>query len=255
MQAAALLLVLSLLLSVHSSRAQDSGKYSPRQVKADLKYLYQTLEASHYNLFANTPKKVFDKKYKQIVEGVKDSLTFLQVNRLFQPFVALSQIGHCNAGYPFKSYNAFLARGGRIIPFDVKVENRKAFILYNYSQDSTLQKGNEILSINGIAVNQWLNGLYTYLSGENELYKNTLIDLIGFPRLYWMVFGEQSTYSFKVRRRDNREVVVANQGVQASLYREIRNKRPSVFKANRKLTFFDNIAYLQPGAFMNQQSA
>ncbi len=72
-----------------SSRAQQRDKFSAAEVKEDFTYLYQTLAASHYDLYVNTPQKTFQKEYKRIQRVVKDSLTILEINRLFQPFVAL----------------------------------------------------------------------------------------------------------------------------------------------------------------------
>jgi hypothetical protein len=76
--------------------AQPQTKYSAQQVKTDFEYLYKTLDASHYNLYAFTKKEVFDSVYRKIEVSIKDSLTSLQVYRLFQPYLALAKMGECN---------------------------------------------------------------------------------------------------------------------------------------------------------------
>ena len=236
--------------------AQDAGrKFAAAQVKADLAFLYQTLEAAHYNLYANTSKRVFRRELRRREQAITGSLTPLQVNRLFQPFVALAGHGHCITGYPFKSYNAFLALGGQVFPFDVRVVQRRLFVTGNYSADSTIRPGDEVLAIYDVGVGHWLDGIYTYLSGENEYFKNTLIDQIGFPRLFWMVYDQQKTFSIKVRKASGQVVFVTDAGVPAARYRTIRNSRPGVFKPDRAFQLLDNVAYLRPGQFLNNEPA
>jgi len=231
-----------------------TAKFTPADVKADLTYLYETLAASHYDLYANTPKRVYDKAYQQLYASIHDSLTPLQINRLFQPFVAKAQLGHCVTGYPFKSYNAFLASGGRVFPFDVRVDQEHVFIVGNHSTDTTIRAGDEIVALQGVKMSQWLTRIYHYLSGENEYYKNTLIDLVGFPRLFWMVYDQIGLFSLQIKRSDGRVVFVNDPGVLASSYREIRNRQPALFTTSRQLKFSQHIAYLRPGQFLNSQA-
>lgn len=230
-------------------------KFAATDVKADLRYLYETLAASHYNLYANTPKRVYDKAYQELYRSIQDSLTPLQINRLFQPFVAKAQLGHCVTGYPFKSYNAFLANGGRVFPFDVRVNKRHMYVVSNHSTDTTIHAGDEILALYGVNMSQWLTRIYRYLSGENEYYKNTLIDLVGFPRLFWMVYDQTGQFSIKIKRTDGRVVFVNTPGMLASSYRDIRNRQPALFTTSRQLNFIENIAYLRPGQFLNSESS
>ena len=231
-----------------------TAKVAPADVKADLTYLYETLAASHYDLYVNTPKRIHDQAYQELYASIHDSLTPLQINRLFQPFVAKAQLGHCVTGYPFKSYNAFLASGGRVFPFDVRVDKRHVYVISNHSTDTNIQSGDEIIALYGVKMSQWLTRIYHYLSGENEYYKNTLIDLVGFPRLFWMIYDQTGQFSIKIKRRDGRVVFVNTPGILASTYREIRNRQPALFTTSRQLTFFQQVAYLRPGQFINSES-
>ena len=82
--------------------AQNQAKFSKKQLRQDLKYLYQTLQKTHYNLYATTPKKAYDKAYRVLRQSLKDSLTLLETYRVFQPFVALAKMGHCTTDHPIR---------------------------------------------------------------------------------------------------------------------------------------------------------
>lgn len=79
-------------------------KYAPQAIKADLQYLYKTLQESHYNLFVNMPKTRYDSAYRALYNSIKDSLGTLEITRLFQPFIALGNIAHCNMAFPAAQY-------------------------------------------------------------------------------------------------------------------------------------------------------
>ena len=53
-----------LLLLALTSKAW-CATYAPEQLRHDLKQLYETLQDSHYDLFAYVPKAMFDRAYQQ----------------------------------------------------------------------------------------------------------------------------------------------------------------------------------------------
>ncbi len=128
--------------------AQGSRIFSAEELRDDFKYLYKTLDATHYDLYANTEKEVFDQEYKKIYDSINDSLSLIQINRLFQPFVALCRLGHCSLEPPFSSYGSYLQNGGTVFPLNVYFKDKQVFVLDNFSSDSSIIPGYEIISIN-----------------------------------------------------------------------------------------------------------
>src|SRR5688572_19154791 len=105
MTVSTILFFLIVLCGVHFCRAQDNQingrtKFSPREVKEDFKYLYKTLEQTHYNLYVVTKKETFEKQFQKNYNSITDSLNVLEITRLFQPFAALSSLAHCNISFP-----------------------------------------------------------------------------------------------------------------------------------------------------------
>jgi C-terminal processing protease CtpA/Prc len=250
-----ILLNLTILSVVSQTKIEKRSIFSADEVKQDLSYLYSNLEASHFNLYVNNPKIKFDAEFERLKKVIKDSMDLLQISRLFQPFVALSKLAHCSTPYPFSyGYGSFIGKGGVLFPLDLYITNHKVFITENYSTDSTIKIGDEVLAIDGIAIEQKLNTIYNYLSGENDYFKNTLIDLIHFPRLWWIVHGTSDFYNIKVKTKKGEIITVKCKAINAGEYEAKNESKPSPYNTNRSFKFIDNIAYLQPGQFMNAES-
>jgi C-terminal processing protease CtpA/Prc len=231
---------------------QHQTKYSAQQVKTDFEYLYKTLDASHYNLYTNTKKEIFDKKYKSISESITDSLTLLQIDRLFHKFVALVKDGHCNLPEPpISSYESFLQSGGTVFPLNVFFKNQKVFVLDNYSADSSIVPGDEIESINGKSIKDNLKDLYDYLCADNDYSKNAAIEAYTFPRIYWIVNGEFKIYNADIKKQNGKQINVNLQPISAGEFEgKLAQKKP-LMNQTRNFHLIEDIAYLKPGIFYN----
>jgi C-terminal processing protease CtpA/Prc len=231
--------------------AQNQAKFSAQAVKEDLKFLYETLDKSHYNLYVNTKKEIFDKEFESIMNSIEDSLTLIQINRLFQPFTALSKLGHCNIELPISSYSSYLQNGGTIFPLDLYFKDNQVFILENYSSDTSIVPGDEIISINGKPMKEVMNGIYKYLSGENDYSKNTQIEIISFPRLFWIVNGENKNYSVVIKKHDGKQINIDISSIPCIEFEGKMAQKKQPINPSRDFNFIDNIAYLRPGLFYN----
>jgi hypothetical protein len=249
-----IIIIFLVLIAIQNSFGQVSQKYSAEQVKQDLKYLYSTLQESHYNLYVNTPKEKYDKEYQKIYNSVKDSLNALQIIRLFQPFVALSKIGHCSCDLSFvfnDVYDSYIKNGGTLFPICVTVINNKMIIIDNYSNNKDIKNGEELVSINGKSAKNILNGIYASLSGENDYYINTLVDLGSFPRFNWLMNDPCDSYNIQIKNKKNEIIKYTIPAINAWKFEELQGQKKQVFNSGRRFKFIDETAYLQPGPFLN----
>jgi C-terminal processing protease CtpA/Prc len=249
-----LLFILTAVIFTQISFGQQQSKYSAQQVKADFEYLYNTLEASHYDLYAHTKKEVFDKEYKRITESIADSLTLLQINRLFLPFVSLSKDAHCSLELPFgEYYNNYIRSGGTLFPFNVYFKDNRVFVLDNFSSDTSILSGDEIVSINGKYIKDIMNGIYKSLGGEDNYTKNIMIEAISFPRIFWMITGEYKNYNVSIKKHNGGEININISSVPSWEFEGKMAKRKPLPFMNQSRTFeyINDIAYLRPGTFYN----
>ena len=246
------LYVLITIIFAQISLSQSQSKYSAQQVKEDFDYLYKTLEASHYNLYANTKKEVFDKEYKRISESIPDSLPLIQIDRLFHKFVALAKDGHCTLpDPPISSYVSYLQNGGTVFPLNVYFKNQQVFVLDNYSSDSSIMPGDEIISINGKSINDNMKDIYDYLCADNDYSKNAAIETYSFPRIFWIVNGESKLFSVGIKNNDGKQINIPLSPISAGEFEGKLAKKKPLMSQTRSFQFINDVAYIKPGIFYN----
>lgn len=252
-----LFLLIPLIISGICS-AQDPKqniRLSAKEAKEDLAFLYETLQASHYNLFVNTEKEVFDKRFRELQASFTDSVDRFDFHRSVQKFTALAELAHCSSEYPFStSYGPYLYAGGTLFPFSLYVNAGKVYLTQNYSGNLDIKIGSELISINQLPIKTVMTDIYGYISGESTYLKNSVIDLIEFARLYWLVYGQTDSFELALKNPQNGENSHASvSAVLASEMEEAFAKKPSLFNLDREFYFLEKIAYLRPGIFLNKE--
>ncbi len=240
------LIALFFLLSINSF-GQNRTRFSKEEVLLDLKYLRESLEDTHYNLYAYTTEQALDSAYKKVKGPISnDSLSLLETTNLFQRFISVVNNGHTSIDFPIQPYIEYAQNGGTVFPLELAFESDKALIRKNWSDNENIQPGLEILSINGASIKEILAKIYPQISAERTYFKNVKIELYSFPRYYWQVFGKQ----------DDFEVEILSKGtIQKYSLKPIKviegyeMKRTELIAPEMKLEFIENSAYLNPGGF------
>jgi len=242
------------LISISSNvYSQSPKRYSKEEIRSDFKYLRDTLEVVHYDLYAYTSKKVFDKMYDIIEHSIKDSLTYMEAYRLFQPYLALAKMSECVIFPPFGEYwGNYLPNGGTVFPLNLRFSKGEVFVKDNFSNEYQISKGDEIISFNGKPIKKFMEGVYNFMSGWNEYYKNSSLENTNFSRYYWFIYGKCDTFHLEIRQKDGREITIQLPAVSGWDYEGKLSKQYPARKHPREFRFINNdIAYLYPGEFAN----
>lgn len=251
-----LLCVVTSLLCLLDCKGGTDHHYSVEEIREDFAYLYETLQASTYDLFLNTEKSDFDREYERIYNSISEPMTYLQINRLFQPFVALAGFSHCTLDFPSVAYRRWYEDGGRFFPFDITFAGDRMLVLINWSENEDIVAGDEIMAINDKSVEQVLREMFVYISGENDYAKRTLIEICTLMDWYWYVFGEYRTGTVRIKKQDGHILDLVVDGIDLDDYREVAKsvQQVSFIKEGREFKFIADIAYLHPGTFLNASS-
>jgi len=240
--------VISLVFFSGSLSAQNFDKNS---ILEDLDFLYQSLEDSHYDLYAFTNREEFLDNFNWVKEAViEDSLNVLQATSLFQQVVSKANTGHAEIDFPISSYRNYAMNGGTVLPLEIAIEDGKVFIRKNYSDNSGLNAGQEIVAIDEIEISQVLNDIYPHLSAETQYFKNAKLEFWSLPRLYWQVYGQKESFKISIKN-GNRTIDIETPSVD--LINGFELKRNDLVNPNRFLEFHENIAYLKPGNFSGDE--
>jgi C-terminal processing protease CtpA/Prc len=247
------MVIISLISISTSVYSQSPNRYSKEEVKSDLKYLRDTLEVVHYDLYAYTNKEVFDKMYNKIENSIKDSVSSMEAYRLFQPYLALAKMSECVIFPQYGEYwGNYLPNGGTVFPLNLGFPKGKVIVKNNFSNEPQISNGDEITSFNGKPIKKFMEDIYNFMSGWNEYYKNSSLENTNFSRFYWLIFGKCDIFQLEIRKKDGREITVELPAVSGRDYEGKLSKQYPPQKTPRRFRFINNdVAYLYPGDFVN----
>lgn len=226
---------------------QSASTFSKEEVLADLETLYKSLEETHYNLYIYTTEQAFDSAYAAVKASIKkDSLSLLETTNAFQRLISVVNNGHTEIPFPGQSYSKYAYAGGTLFPLEIAFEYDKPLVRKNWSNNESIKIGSEVLSINGMPMEEVLTKIYPQISAERPYFKHAKIELYSFPRLYWQMFGEQDDFEVEIRS----DGLVQTYSLNAiNLIDDYEMKRSEVVDPVMELKFIENAVYLNPGGF------
>lgn len=226
--------------------------FSREQIINDLNYLKKTLEEVSYDLYAYTSKEAFEKNFNQIVnELTEDSLSQIATINLFQKVVSAANIGHTSISFPGQQYIAYAYDGGTVFPLEIALESGQALIRKNWSSQDDIKIGDELVSIDGVAIQEILDKINPLIAAERPYFKQVKIEAYSLPRLYWQLFGRKETFEVEIRSGEKLKKYVIK---AVEVIDGFEAKRTEVLNAELKLDFFKKTAYLNPGSFNGDET-
>ena len=221
--------------------------FSREAVLEDLSTLRESLIDAHYNVYAYTTEQTFDSAYHSVENDIlKDSLSFLEATNHFQRLISVIKNGHTEIPFPGQSYGEYAEAGGTLFPLEIALEDDKALIRKNWSDDQSIPIGSELASINGISISEILSGIYPQVSAERPYFRNAKIELYSLPRYYWQVYGRQDDFEVEIRSGDT----VRKHPLKAvSVVEGFEMKSTFLLASAMQLKFMGTTAYMNPGGF------
>lgn len=245
--------LLTLIVSSGSVAQEHAVKFSASDVKADLAYLYETLESAHYNLYAYVSKHEYDKAYRAIYNSINnESLSLLETTKLFQKLTAIGNVGHSEIDFPVQSYIAFAQNGGTVFPLELAFENGTAYIRKSYASNLNVGVGDQILSIDNKPLKSFQKEIHAYISAERPYFKNAKLEFWSFPRLYWSVFGEKQAFEIELKKATGKIETYRLEAIPVMDYETKRGGE--ILSSEPSFKYFGGTAYLNPGPFSSAEA-
>ncbi|MEA1942133.1 MAG: S41 family peptidase [Pseudomonadota bacterium] len=234
--------------------AQDATPdtvYSAEAVRADFDQLYTGLREAHYDLFAATPRAVFDRRHAEMRAAFDTPMTRLDVQREFQTFAALARHAHARIDFPLEAYSAFRAAGGRVLPLTISVRAGRVFVETHAAGIDGLEVGDEILAFNGQPSTVWMPALTRHISAETPRFAHTLLEAY-LRGLVWLEWPDMTEASLHVRHADGREETLTVPFLTGeALDPGPADAAPFSLDGRDARMIGSDIAYLRPGPFYN----
>ena len=189
--------------------AQPTPLLTPEQLRADLRFIQETIAATHPEPGFSADPAAVRLAYHSIAEQMRAPMSPDQAWRLLATLNPLYADGHLaiTPAAPLAHSQAFLDGGGRFFPYEVTLD--AAGILSIRAQlggaPSPLA-GKRISSINGVAASDIAAALLARCHGDTPAFRASLLSQ-RWPFLYWKVLGAPARYA--VRLHDGQQLDVA----------------------------------------------
>lgn len=258
LQRAALLLGGLLLATTGVGAAETAtvpASFTTEEARAELDELYQQLQRSHFDLFARRSRAEYDAYWQRLRDELRGPLDLLALRRELQRFLAYGKVAHARIEFPGEAFEAYRVAGGKAFPLGLRVIDQKLFVQSNLSGSDSVQVGDEILAVDGLATGELLARLGAHLSADNDYLLGTLLESF-FPAVFWLEFGPRERFSVELLRGGRRSKVE----LPAKTRDEMRSSAARKEEGGEKALELDwlareakvlegGVAYLRPGPF------
>src|SRR5579862_1240045 len=172
-------------------------KIAPALLQQDFLLLRDTLQKSQPGLYRYQGKTRMDYVFDSCYASIRDSETDLQFFTRVAYIVASVGDGHTNCNPPKETLNEFRDHE-KFFPALVVFIHSRAY-MYCSNQD-TLLRGAELLSINGRPMDAIVQRIYQYVQSDGFISSHKDTELPeGFNLLYYMIFGPADRFAITCR--------------------------------------------------------
>jgi len=190
-------------------RAQESKsepydpekRFTAQELKEDFQILRDALEEGHAGLYRYTSKERFDELFDSLASRLNRSLTEAEFLKMLLPLVANINDGHTGimssdaGGKYFENQPWFL-------PFNLRFVAKKAYLFRNYSKNSDVEMGSELLRINGNLLSDVVAKILPLLSSDAHIETSkfrALESTIYFGSLFNLLYGASMSYTLCIK--------------------------------------------------------
>lgn len=189
--------ILTLLLIFSSSFGQEDLKMlRPKKMKKDLNVLLETLEA-HPDPYTKIKQDSFDLIVEEIKTNISKEMDELDFHKNISRLIASIGDGHSKMLLP-KNWAEKKRKKNGVLPFEVYLtDNLELYIIKSYDT-SQIEKGPQILEINGMTIPEFIANIDPYISYETTSFRNCLITR-SFEKFLYLNFKTIKNLNFKLK--------------------------------------------------------
>lgn len=174
-------------------------KYSKQQLEDDFDLEVKALKEAHTGLYWYSSKEEFDAVTASRRLKIRDSLNVLEFYNIVAPIVAFTKEDHCDITLPDDA-GQYLAEHGKFMPLTVISLDEKIYVLNN-PDDETIVKGNELLEINGIGIQEIYSHIFNTYAADGFVRSSKVryLDYNGLSKEYAKTIGQPDSFDIVTR--------------------------------------------------------
>lgn len=140
---------------------------------ADIDTLTYTLSEVHPNIYSNISESSLNSQIADFKANLQDSISVIELYKALAPIVAQIGDAHTTMVLP---YREVMIKAGKYIPVFPTIDSNTGKMFVKASVGNCVPYDSEILSINGISAKEMVEKMRTFVCGEREFYRLTMID-------------------------------------------------------------------------------
>jgi len=207
------------------------------QLQKDFLKLRKILENNHPALYYFHARETLGQYFDNIYTSIDSSMLVKDFYILLSRVAAKANCGHTYLSLP-KGYWESANKIYKYFPFKLYFQDRKAYVLKNYSTDTSIPLGAEILSVNNTPMSQIIANFLESISsdGLNQTYKYAKMNRSDYG-LYpgYADFPE----SYQVTYMTKQDTITTSTIVEALTHDEILESRKKQFPKDWKFIPYD----------------
>jgi hypothetical protein len=237
--------LLLLLLSPLFVLAQNKKTiFTAEEIKQDMVFLKHRFEKIHPGMYYYISKEDYNKIYDSLYNTVNQPLSYLEAYRVLLPLVTNVKDGHTNLRFNKKRFDA---KKTKYVPFYLRKINNKYYLSLNYSRDSTIVRGSEVLAFNNEPIDKLITKLKVFVSSDNgnEHVKDYYTSGI-FSSYYLRQYGELDSIKITYRLPNNDTVFSKKVAclTNAELNKASVKRYKSLTRPNLALKVIDSVNHI-----------
>lgn len=181
----------------------DIKKLSPLELQEDLDHLIAGLERYNPAMYAYRSETAFKKKIAVIKKAIKKPINDLEWFKLLCLAVEEVGEGHITIGTKEDAfYRGFLKGDFKSLPLSVQFLDERAYVWNNLSSIEGLERGDEILSINGRSMSEIRRLIFQYTSSDGNIktFKQMRLSKELSARYFWFI-EQANLFTIEYRKR------------------------------------------------------
>lgn len=182
---------------------------SQQEMQEDLQYVRKVMEAIHPGLYRYTPKPAMDRRLDSFYSQLTGPLPYYDYYRLLASLVAGVRCAH-TAITPGPGWESHFKKNAPLFPFAVHGIRDKLYVTLNFTKDTIIKPGYEILSINGQSVNGIIQFIFahSWSDGYNITNKQQRLNSGFFGMSYYLLIARPDSFTVVCKDLLDKEVQV-----------------------------------------------
>lgn len=226
-------------LFLQAQKSKDS--FTPEEIRTDMTFLKKRFEKIHPGMYYYISKKAYNQMYDSLYNSINQPLNYLETFRVLSQLVTNVKDGHTNLKYDKKRFNK---KNAKFVPFYLRKIDKNHYLALNYSADSTIIRGSEVLAFNDEPLGQLMQKLKIFVSSDNaNEHVKEYYAVSAFPTYFKRYFGEVDSIKITYRLPKNDSIFIKKVACQTNneILKIDKKRYKNLNRPNLSLKIIDSV--------------